>query len=100
MLNASALSEDPAANLQLALGVELAVPPLYLRALWSINPDADSALQSMAGRSLEVSDAAIFQAAAYMPVTRPLASGQARILELWNTCLPPPAKGEPRGRRG
>ena len=46
MLNASVLSEDPAANLQLALGVELAVLPPYLYALWSIKPAADGASEA------------------------------------------------------
>lgn len=41
VLNASALSEDPATNLELALGVELGVLPPYLYALWSIRPEAD-----------------------------------------------------------
>jgi hypothetical protein len=36
LLNASVLSDDPAVNLQLGLGVELAVLPPYLSALWSI----------------------------------------------------------------
>jgi ferritin-like protein len=43
VLNASALSEDPARNLQLALGVELGVLPPYLYALWSIRPPAEGA---------------------------------------------------------
>jgi hypothetical protein len=43
LLNASVLSDDPAVNLQLGLGVELAVLPPYLYALWSIKPSADGA---------------------------------------------------------
>ncbi|MGZ6590056.1 MAG: ferritin-like domain-containing protein, partial [Solirubrobacteraceae bacterium] len=43
MLNASVLSDDPATNLQLALGVELSVLPPYLYALWSIKSRADGA---------------------------------------------------------
>ena len=43
MLIASALSDDPATNLQLALGVELAVLPPYLYALWSIKSPAEGA---------------------------------------------------------
>lgn len=43
MLEASAVSADPVANLQLALGVELAVMPPYLYALWSIKPAAEGA---------------------------------------------------------
>jgi Ferritin-like len=43
VLNASALSDDPASNLQLALGVELAVLPPYLYALWSIKSAAEGA---------------------------------------------------------
>jgi hypothetical protein len=43
MLEASAVSDDPVANLQLALGVELAVIPPYLYALWSIKPASEGA---------------------------------------------------------
>ena len=44
MILASACSSaDPVANLQLALGVELAVLPPYLYALWSIRPAAEGA---------------------------------------------------------
>jgi hypothetical protein len=43
MLEASAVSDDPVTNLQLALGVELAVIPPYLYALWSIKPAAERA---------------------------------------------------------
>ena len=43
MLEASAVSGDPVTNLQLALGVELAVMPPYLYALWSIKPAAEGA---------------------------------------------------------
>ena len=43
MLNASVLSTDPAKNLQLGLGVELAVLPPYLYALWSIKSRAEGA---------------------------------------------------------
>jgi hypothetical protein len=43
VLEASALSTDPATNLQLALGIELAVLPPYLYALWSIKPAAEGA---------------------------------------------------------
>jgi hypothetical protein len=43
LLNASVLSDDPAVNLQLGLGVELAVLPPYLYALWSIKPAAEGA---------------------------------------------------------
>jgi hypothetical protein len=43
MLEASAVSADPVTNLQLALGVELAVMPPYLYALWSIKPAAEGA---------------------------------------------------------
>ena len=38
MLDPSALSDDPVANLQLGLAVELSVLPPYLYALWSIKP--------------------------------------------------------------
>jgi hypothetical protein len=43
LLNASVLSDDPAVNLQLGLGVELAVLPPYLYALWSIKPAGEGA---------------------------------------------------------
>ena len=43
VLDASVLSDDPAQNLQLGLGVELAVIPPYLYALWSIRPPAEGA---------------------------------------------------------
>jgi Ferritin-like len=43
MLEASAVSGDPVTDLQLALGVELAVMPPYLYALWSIKPAAEGA---------------------------------------------------------
>ncbi len=43
MLEASAVSDDPVTNLQLTLGVELAVIPPYLYALWSIKPAAEGA---------------------------------------------------------
>lgn len=43
MLEASAVSDDPVANLQLALAVELAVIPPYLYALWSIKPALEGA---------------------------------------------------------
>jgi hypothetical protein len=43
LLDASVLSDDPAVNLQLGLGVELAVLPPYLYALWSIKPAAEGA---------------------------------------------------------
>ncbi len=48
MLKASALSEDPSANLQLALGIELAVLPPYLYALWSIKSAGEGASQAAA----------------------------------------------------
>lgn len=48
MLKASALSEDPIANLQLALGIELAVLPPYLYALWSIKSAGEGASQAAA----------------------------------------------------
>lgn len=43
MLNASVVSGDPAKDLQLGLGVELAVLPPYLYALWSIKPASEGA---------------------------------------------------------
>jgi len=43
MLYASVVSTDPTVNLQLALGVELAVLPPYLYALWSIKPAHEGA---------------------------------------------------------
>lgn len=43
MLYASVVSDDPTINLQLALGVELAVLPPYLYALWSIKPAEEGA---------------------------------------------------------
>jgi len=43
VLDASALSDDPRANLQLGLGIELSVLPPYLYALWSIKPAAEGA---------------------------------------------------------
>lgn len=46
MLSASALADDPAANLQLALGIELAVLPPYLYALWSIKSRAEGAAEA------------------------------------------------------
>jgi hypothetical protein len=46
LLNASVLSEDPATNLQLALGVELAVLPPYLYALWSVKSASDGASEA------------------------------------------------------
>jgi hypothetical protein len=54
MLDASVLSKDPATNLQLALGVELAVLPPYLYALWSIRPREMGASQAAveAGNSI------------------------------------------------
>src|SRR5258706_7162370 len=48
LLNASVLSDDPAVNLQLGLGVELAVLPPYLYALWSIKPAAEGASDAAA----------------------------------------------------
>ena len=48
VLDATTLSADPATNLQLALGVELAVIPPYLYALWSIKPDASVAAATAA----------------------------------------------------
>lgn len=46
VLAASVLSDDPAKNLQLGLGVELAVLPPYLYALWSIKSRAEGASQA------------------------------------------------------
>jgi hypothetical protein len=43
VLIASLLSDDPRANLQLGLGVELSVLPPYLYALWSIKPASEGA---------------------------------------------------------
>jgi hypothetical protein len=59
--------------------------------------------QAWRGPVCAVTDPAIFETAAYMPVTRSLSAGQRRMLELWNTyldgTLPTPVKGEPLGRR-
>jgi Ferritin-like len=43
VLDASVLSDDPAANLQLGLAVELSVIPPYLYALWSLKPASEGA---------------------------------------------------------
>jgi hypothetical protein len=43
VLDASALSDDPATNLQLGLAVELSVIPPYLYALWSLKPASEGA---------------------------------------------------------
>jgi len=111
MLEASAVTDDPVTNLQLALGVELAVIPPYPYALWSIKPAAEGAgpaateaarasflmdpamrflsaplqFQAWRGRICAATDPAPFDAAAYVPVTRALSAGQRRMLELWNS---------------
>lgn len=60
--------------------------------------------QAWRGRICAVTDPAIFETAAYMPVTRSLSAGQTRMLQLWNAyangALPTPVKGESVGRRG
>jgi hypothetical protein len=51
VLDAAAFKDNPATNLQLALGVELSVLPPYLYALWSIRPGASVAAME-AGQSI------------------------------------------------
>jgi hypothetical protein len=46
VLEASVVSDDPAPNLQLGLGVELSVIPPYLYALWSIKPSSEGASEA------------------------------------------------------
>jgi hypothetical protein len=46
VLNASVVSDDPAANLQLGLAIELSVLPPYLYALWSIKGASEGASQA------------------------------------------------------
>lgn len=46
MLNASVVSDDPTANLQLGLAIELSVLPPYLYALWSIKDASEGACQA------------------------------------------------------
>jgi len=48
VLEASTLSDDLTTKLQLALGIELAVLPPYLYALWSIKPSSEGALEAAA----------------------------------------------------
>ena len=46
MLDASQISKDPVANLQLGLAIELAVLPPYLYALWSLKTKAEGAVDA------------------------------------------------------
>lgn len=60
--------------------------------------------QAWRGPVLAATDPAIFETAAYMPVTRSVSAGQRRILELWTAYLDggmaTQTRGEALGRRG
>lgn len=60
--------------------------------------------QAWRGKICAVTDPAVFETAAYMPVTRSLSAGQRRVLELWSAYvdgqLPTPIRRRSLGRRG
>ena len=59
--------------------------------------------QAARGRICALTDPAVFETAAYMPVTRSLSSGQRQMLERWNEYadgkVPTPVREEAHGRR-